>query len=172
MMFSIFAPTNNFPYKASNNARRFNRWAFFMPIRQVIDCLNNALSAACLRWYLYIRILITRFAMNYTLAVKRAAVFYCPRLTYNSIMSKTTNPQAELITVQVTPCQLAILNHFHKRDANDYAKILRSVCIAALSSNSDNREEISAVMWLAEAVQDLATEHYENLSFTNSTIIL
>lgn len=110
IIYTFVATYNLFSQAVCNDARRFNRWAFFMPIRQVIDCYNNFLSAAYLEWYLYIRISITRLAIDCTLAVKRAAVFFCPRFNVQSNMSKKTT--TELLTVQITPAKGAILDFF------------------------------------------------------------
>lgn len=166
MTISIFVATYNFFCQASRTDARYvsTRRAFFMPISQEIDSTDKNLSAACLEWYLIYPHFNFSLGEELYVGGEEGSRFFCPRLTYNSIMSNPTTPQAELITVQVTKCQLAILNHFHGKDANDYARYLRSVCIAALSSSFDNREDIETVMWLAEAVQALATEHFETES--------
>lgn len=155
MNIDNFVATSNFITRRDYNARCVStRRAFFMPNRQVIDSIDKNLSAACLKWYSVIRISIFRLAMSCLLAVKRAAVFYCPRLTSNSIMSKTTQPT---VTVKITPVQEQILDFYlDPRDAATFAATLRAVCIASLTSPICDNELTAQVLQFAELVQSVS----------------
>ena len=158
MVISIFAATYNlFSQASSTDARRFNRWAFFMSIRQVIDYFNNLLSAAYLRWYLYIRISITRLAIDCTLAVKRAAVFFALDLTYNLIMAKKTT--TELLTVQITLAQMRLLDYVSHLDAYDRVKDLNNIIYNAVGSDTTNDESMRQMLLLSDAMLDIAFEN-------------
>ena len=156
MIFSIFAPTYNFFCQASStDARRFNRWAFFMPLSLILGLSYSFLSAAYLEWYLYIRISISRLAKSCTLAVKRAAVFFALNLTYNSIMS---NPQLELQKVHITPAQKSLLDFITHASAKSVATHLLTLNMSACDADCPDVESIEQVMQLAKIVYEVALE--------------
>lgn len=162
MIVAKFASTNNFFCKARYNARfglSSIRRAFFMPICQFFDTLDKISSTACLKWYLNDSHFNSSLCGELFVGDEEGSRFFCLQLTNNLIMAQS-NPTPTKHTVEVTTCQLAIINHFHSKNATEMARLIRSVCTMAIKSEIADYEDITCLSQFSEYVQELANEHF------------
>jgi hypothetical protein len=159
MELNTFASTNNFITKrATQYARCFYMRAFFMPYCQVTDSKDNLLTAADSdRNSLSTRISISPLCDELFVGGEGWQSFFLPPTNEQLKMAQSTT---QLHTVEVTTCQLAILNHFHPKDAQEMARLIRSVCTAAIKSETADYEDITCLHQFAEYVQELSNEHF------------
>jgi hypothetical protein len=159
MELDNFAPTRNLIERRASNARPQRR-AFFMPYSHLFDATHRISAVASDNHHSHNSRFVIRLSMNFLLTGQAATVFFAANQTRNSSMAQSTNPVPTKHTVEVSTCQLAILNHFHSKDAQEMARLIRSVCTAAIKSETADYEDITCLFQFSEYVQELSNEHF------------
>lgn len=96
----------------------------------------------------------------------RGQPFFCSRLTSNLILSKSS---IELLTVQITPAQLRLLDHISPLDAYDRVKDINNIIYNAVGSDTTDDESMRQMLLLSDAILDIAFENLKNAKRWNIT---